>query len=303
MKSIFLVLLAAALVVIFSSCQFMNSIARIGADVAVATGAIDEDRAVEIKEQAETLTKSFQDITPEQEYYIGRSVGAVILATYAPYENDTANNYLNLVGQTVSLASNRPFTFGGYHFLILDSKEINGLAAPGGLIFVTKGLLKLARTEDELAAILAHEIAHVELKHGLQAIKKSRITNALTDIAVSAAEHSRIESLSALSKEFGDSIKDITSTLVNVGYSKAFEKEADIAAVSMLKALGYDPAALVKVLRRLNFRLFFSREGFAKTHPRPSTRINAIRREIGNFETNKAPRSRRERFRKALRGI
>lgn len=294
---------AFLIIVVLASCQLVDNFARMGTSVAVATGVMDEERAAEINAQAETLVKSFQDITPEQEYYIGRSVAAVILDEYTPFEDEAANRYINVVGRTVTLASTRPITFGGYHFLILDSKEINGLAAPGGLIFLTRGLLNLAKTEDELAAILAHEIAHVELKHGLQAIQKSRITNALTDIAVSAAEHSRNERLAAISAEFGDSVKDITSAMVNVGYSKAFEKEADTSALTMLMDLGYDPAALIRVLRRMNIRLFFSKAGFAKTHPRPGVRIRAIRHEISGFEPNKLPRPRRVRFRKAMKGI
>ena len=303
MKSIMKYVGAILIIAVMSSCQLIDNFARIGTSVAVATGAMDEERAAEINAQAETLVKSFQDITPEQEYYIGRSVAAVILDEYTPFEDEAANRYINVVGQTVTMASDRPITFGGYHFLVLDSKEINGLAAPGGLIFLSRGLLNLARTEDELAAILAHEIAHVELRHGLQAIQKSRITNALTDIAVSAAENSRNERLAAISSEFGASVKDITSAIVNIGYSKAFEKEADISALNMLMSLGYDPAALIRVLRRMSIRLFFSRAGFAKTHPRPSTRINAIRSEISGFEPNEPPKPRRARFRKAMKAI
>ena len=283
------------MIAVLVSCQLIDNVARVGTRVGVATGAIDEERAAEINQQAETLAKSFQDITPEQEYYIGRSVGAVIIESYPPFENEASNEYVNIVGQSVAYASERPITFGGYHFLILDSNEINGLAAPGGLIFVTRGLLKLARNEDEFAAILAHEIAHVEQKHGLQAIQKSRITNALTDIAVGVGENSRIERIAEISREFGDSIKDITSALVNTGYSRAFEKEADIAAVRMLMSLGYDPSGLVRVLRRMSLRLFFSREGFARTHPKPRRRIKEIKDEIEEYEPNEVPRERKAR--------
>ena len=286
------------------SCQYLGKITRFGTNIAVATGAMDEERAQEINQQADALAKSFQEITPEQEYYIGRAVSAVVLHDYVPYENDQANQYINTLGQSLSLVSQRPMTFGGYHFLILDSKEINGFAAPGGLIFVTRGLLKCAANEDEVAAILAHEIAHVEQKHGLQSIQKNRLVTALTDIAVSAAEHSKNERLSELSKEFGGSIKDITTTLVNVGYSKAFEREADESAVAMLQALGYDPRALIRVLRKMTFWQIWRREGFAKTHPRPWTRNANIREEISVFdEVPEAPRERRVRYRKALKKV
>ncbi len=76
-----------------------------------------------------------------------------------------------MLGQSLVIFSDRPETFGGYHFLLLDSNEINAFAAPGGLILVTRGMLQCCANEDELAAVLAHEIAHVEKKHGLTAIK------------------------------------------------------------------------------------------------------------------------------------
>ena len=89
---------------------------------------------------------------------------------------------------TLSKTSDLPETFGGYHFLILDSDEINAFAAPGGFIFVTRGLLRCCKHEDAAAAVLAHEIGHVELRHGLQAIKKSRITTALTTLGIAGVK-------------------------------------------------------------------------------------------------------------------
>ena len=84
---------------------------------------------------ATAFGKSFQDITPEQEHYIGRAVAANVLAVYPPKDDERLNYYVNTLGQTLAQASDRPETFGGYHFLVLDSPEINAFAAPGGLIF------------------------------------------------------------------------------------------------------------------------------------------------------------------------
>jgi predicted Zn-dependent protease len=87
----------------------------------------------------QAVAKTFQDITPEQEYYIGRAVGAIVAGKYKPYQNQKSTFYLNVLGQTLAQASDRPETFGGYHFAILESDEINAFAAPGGLIFVSRG--------------------------------------------------------------------------------------------------------------------------------------------------------------------
>jgi len=80
-------------------------------------------------------------------------------------------------------ASSRPETFGGWHFLLLDSDEVNAFAAPGGFVFVTRGLYATCATEEQLAAVLAHEISHVTLRHGLGAIKNERLTEAFTILA------------------------------------------------------------------------------------------------------------------------
>ena len=149
---------------------------------------LSDSEADSVKRGAQAVEKTFQDLTPEQEYYIGRAVAAQVFQSYPPLDKPKANNYLNLLGQSLAVFSDRPETFGGYHFLLLDSDEINAFAAPGGLILVTRGMLRCCENEDELAAVLAHEICHVELKHGLSAIKQSRLTSAFTIIAAESAK-------------------------------------------------------------------------------------------------------------------
>jgi predicted Zn-dependent protease len=255
-------------------------------------------------ENVAAVQKSFEDITPEQEYYIGRAVAATVLDQYEPFPEAESNAYLNRLGQTLALVSDRPETFGGYHFLILDSEEINAFAAPGGLILVSRGLLGCAASEDEVAAILAHEIAHVTERHGLQAIKKSRITTAMTGLALTAAEQQTSGTLAELTSTFSDSISDITSTLINSGYSRAFEKEADLGAVRTLKRAGYDPWALVRMLEVMDRRLKPGGKDFAKTHPDPEDRIAYLKKELSvSAPAYTAPASRQRRYQAALSGI
>jgi predicted Zn-dependent protease len=255
-------------------------------------------------ENVEAIQRSFEDITPEQEYYIGRAVAATVLDQYEPFPQPVSNEYLNRLGQTLALVSDRPETYGGYHFLILDSEEINAFAAPGGLILVSRGLLACAETEDEVAAILAHEIAHVAERHGLQAIKKSRITTAMTGLALTAAEQQARGTLAELTTAFSDSISDITSTLINSGYSRAFEKEADLGALRTLERAGYDPWALVRMLQVMKRRLKPEGKDFAKTHPDPEDRIAYLTKELeGRSPAPAAPAPRQQRYRAALAGI
>ena len=250
----------------------------------------------------EAVSKSFEDITPEQEYYIGRTVGARILQKYKPYKNAAANRYINTLGQTLAQASDFPETYGGYHFLIQDSDEINAFAAPGGFIFVTRGILRCCRHEDAVAAVLAHEIGHVQSRHGLQAIKKSRITDAVTILAIEGTKAFGNEELASLTRTFEGSIADITSTLVVNGYSRAFEYQADSGAVNILYRVGYNPSGLVDMLKVMEQRLTPGGHDFVKTHPSPAKRMSEIETYL-SYSKVKPPLPRQARFKRALGSI
>lgn len=286
----------------WSGCAAMEQVAQVGTSVAKSQGVVTEEQAKSINRSTAAIAKTQEDFTPEQEYYIGRSVGAVIVNRYKPYPNAQANGYLNLLGQTLAQASDRPETFGGYHFLILDSDEINAFAAPGGLIFVSRGMLRCCKSEDAVAAVLAHEIGHIQLRHGIQSIEKSRQTQALTILAAEGAKTFGGKALSDLTKTFEGSINDITSTLINSGYSRGFEQEADASAVRILSRVGYNPNALVAMLREMEGRLKPGGLDFAKTHPSPGSRINDIESIVGRAALAEPP-ARHERFRKAMGNI
>jgi len=286
----------------WSGCAAMEQVSKVGTSVAQSAGVVTGEQAKSINRSTAAIAKTQEDFPPEQEYYIGRSVGAVIVNRYKPYPDPQANGYLNLLGQTLAQASDRPETFGGYHFLILDSDEINAFAAPGGLIFVSRGMLRCCKSEDAVAAVLAHEIGHIQLRHGIQSIEKSRQTQALTILATEGAKNFGGKELSDLTKTFEGSINDITSTLINNGYSRSFEQQADVAAVNTLSRVGYNPNALVAMLREMEKRLKPGGLDFAKTHPSPGSRIKDIGSISGSAPLAE-PLARHERFRKALGSI
>lgn len=279
------------------------SIAQVGAGIGEAAGVITPQQAQSIVKVGEAAEKTFADITPEQEYYIGRAVGATIVSKYKVHDSDRATRYVNLVGQTLAQASMKPETFGGYHFLILDSDEINAFAAPGGFIFLSRGMLRLCRNEDDLAAVLAHEVGHVELQHALRAIKSSRLTSALTTLAMEGAKNFGGEQLAQLTQAFEGSISDITGTLMNSGYARKQERQADEAAIRILKAIGYNPHALVEVMTEMEKQLKPDGHDFAATHPPPGDRIKDIRGLIGDHPRGAGSPARQKRFAQAMAGI
>ena len=279
------------------------SVAGVVASAGQAAGVITPQQAESINKSAAAVEKTFQDITPEQEYYIGRSVAATVLVTYKPYDNQKANEYLNVLGQTLSQFGTKPETFGGYHFVLLDTEEINAFSAPGGLIMISRGMVRLCKNEDELAAVLAHEIGHVENQHGLRAIKKGRLTSALTTLALEAGKSLGGSDLASVTEAFEGSITDITGTMMNSGYARTTEFQADKSAVDILKGSGYNPAALVGMLQEMQKRWVPNGPGFGHTHPEPSVRIAEIQKQIGAATMASEPSVRINRFKETMGGV
>ncbi len=298
-----LLLQAAVAAVVLSLVNGCSTVAQVGGMVGQATGVMNADTAQSLNKSAQAIEKTFEDITPEQEYYIGRAVTATVLTTYKPFDLQQANQYLNLVGQTVAQFSTKPETFGGYHFLLLDSDEINAFAAPGGLITVSRGMVRCCQSEDELVAVLAHEVSHVDHQHGLKAIKKGRLTTALTTLGATAGKTLAGSDLAQVTQAFEGTIGDITSTMMNNGYSRTTEYEADKGAVAIMKKLGYNPAALVSMLERMQKQLKAGGHDFAKTHPAPEVRIAEIKKMLGTTAPAPASMARQERFQKAMKGV
>ncbi len=249
-----------------------------------ALKTVDPALGESVVKSAQATGKAMEDITPEQEYYLGRAVGATLLRQYPPHRNAAANQYLNTLGQTLARFSDRPDTFGGYQFLLLDTDEVNAFAAPGGKIFISKGMVLLCDSETDLAAVVAHALGHAQNRHGVRAIQKSRLTSALTVIGTESAKTLGGEQLSQAAAAFEGSIGDVTTTLVNSGYGRAQENEADQVALAILTRAGYDVRGLMNVLKELDEqesgRVGHAGTGFLKTHPKPITRIEKIRPQV-----------------------
>jgi predicted Zn-dependent protease len=218
---------------------------------------------------------SNQSFTPEDEYFLGRAVAANILATYRPYtRNRQLILYLNSICQTLVINSSRPEIFNGYHVMILDSPEYNAFATPGGHILVTRGLVEAATSEDMLAAIIAHELAHIILRHGISMIDDMKINEEIAAVARQAAAFAGSGNPGAQrALAMRNSVSGIIDTMLKNGYSRPQEFEADKSAVALLAAAGYDPNAMVHILRILQQLQSGQSGGFNSTHPSPAERL------------------------------
>ena len=299
-------ILAPIVVALFMAAFLAScSVVQQGADILSASGKISESDRQAIVKTSEAVRSTFADITEIEEYYIGRGVAALILNRYRVYDNQALTLYVNTVGQTVVYSSDRPEIYAGYHFLILDTEEVNALSAPGGLIFVTKGLVLRCRNEEMLASVLAHEVGHICAKHGLQSIKKSRLMDAFSLIGREAARRYGPEELTQLTNLFEGTLGDIVNTLVLSGYDRKFEFEADAQAAKITSAAGYAPQALVDFLKTMvGDTSTASGKGWFKTHPGPEQRIEKDRLQAASSSVNLGGEPvRTSRFQQAVAGL
>jgi predicted Zn-dependent protease len=244
-------LLVLALAVVSAGCQHMQ---------------LDPSKLLDA---AKDFGKASREATPEEEAQIGKEWAAVLVGA-APLLNDpAAQRYVNQVGRWVSLQSERPDL--DWKFGILDDPDFNAFAAPGGYVFVTKGLLIKLRSESELAGVLGHEISHVVKKHHLVALRKSSFMQGLGNLAESAKGGTTSQ---AVTQRIVSGAKE----MITHGLDKDDELEADRMGVVLAARSGYDPYGLPAVLQRLQgmdpkdsgVALLFS------THPAPGTRLDKL---------------------------
>jgi predicted Zn-dependent protease len=233
-------------------------------------------------------------ISDSEEYYVGRAVAARVLSTYPLYQDQKLTLYVNEVGQAVARKSSRPNPFKGYHFAVLDTTEVNAFACPGGIIFVTRGLLKTCDNEDELAAALAHEVAHVANKDGINSISKARWTEVLTTAGTESARQFA-GAAGSLVTLFEGSIDDVFKTIVVNGYSRSAEAAADQDAVKTLPRAGYDPGALAALLTKMAAQEKGG-GGIYKTHPPTSERLSKAKAQAGEAPPSKEMAVRSKRY-------
>jgi predicted Zn-dependent protease len=288
-------------ILLLASCSAVQQ----GADILAQAGQISESDKQAIVKTSEAVRSTFADITEEEEYYIGRGVAALVLSQYPVYENNSLTDYINTLGQAVVYSSDRPEIYAGYHFLVLDTDEVNAMSAPGGFIFISRGLLRRCRNEEMLAAVLAHEVGHVSARHGLQSIKKSRLVDAFRVIGQEAARRYGPEELAQLTEIFEGTLGDVVQTLVVRGYDRKYEYEADRLAVEFGVATGYSPLGLVDFLRTMvGDSSAVSAKGWFKTHPSAEDRIEKAATQIAALKSPPQIEAvRTQRFQQSIAGL
>jgi predicted Zn-dependent protease len=244
------------------------------------------------------VAASNDDISGEDAYYLGRAVGAHILGDYKPWDNPRFNEYIEKICSALTANSPAPDIFNGYHIMLLDSPELNAISTPGGHIFITRALAELAESEDMLAALIAHEIAHIQLKHAEGIIRNMKLTEDLSAIGADAARTAaRAANLNERTTLFHNSITELVNTLVVKGYSRTQEYEADAYALRLLSLSGYNPQSLPAMLAKLEAaQRKAPKGGFGSTHPSPADRIKNAGQKLEPNRNVDTSSYRQERF-------
>ncbi|OQY40560.1 hypothetical protein B6228_01375 [Candidatus Atribacteria bacterium 4572_76] len=213
-----------------------------------------------------------RDLDKEQK--LGKKLSEIIEKKHEVVEDLNQNSLITEIGNKLAEASEmREMKF---HFRILKEDGPNAFSIPGGYIYVTYDLFDYIQSDDELAGILAHEIAHVIHNHALKQTRDNTKFTLLTILAVLLTREPDVGVLGKLT----------TITFLNQ-YSREYEEEADLTAIDLLIKTGYNPVGFLTFLERLYTREMFKPEvnlGIFQTHPATENRINYVKDKLKERE-------------------
>jgi predicted Zn-dependent protease len=251
------------------------------------------------------LAESSRDFSEPEEVALGEGIAAGFLGA-APLSRDAnLQRYVNRVGRWVALHSDRPdlpWTFG-----VIAGDSINAFAMPGGTVIVSEGLLKRLHSEAELAGALAHEIAHVALRHQISAIQSNMRTGALTGIGSDlVGDQINRRGGDALTREVKSKFADVGLELVKNGFilrplDRGMEYDADRMAITLAARSGYDPYGLVGVLQMLDqAKGDGTGTSVFDTHPAASDRLAELERSQAMLDRYASQPQNEQRYRQAM---
>ena len=217
------------------------------------------------------------EVSQDEEVQLGRRNAEQVDAQLPLVRDPVATSYVQQLGTSIARTTERSDL--EWRFRIIDSREVNAFALPGGFIYVNRGLIERTDQLDELAGVLGHEIGHVVQRHSVQQLEKQTKTGVAVEIGC------RLTDLCN---------SDVARAAIQVGgaalfarYSRQDEAEADSVALEYVIDAGIDPRGipslfekLIEERRRSPMRI----EGFFASHPLEEDRIVATQREIASLD-------------------
>jgi len=223
-------------------------------------------------------------LTEQDERRLGLQTEQSVSEEYGVYQDNTLQSYVNGLGQPLARVSHRPAL--DWQFKVMDSPVVNAFAAPGGYIFVTRGLLAAVNDEAELAGVLAHEIGHVTARHSARNYSQSLLAGLGVQLGT------------ALAGSYGEvlgPLLEVGTGLLFLKYSRDDERQADALGVEYAAKGGYDTYRMADFFVTLQRQETLSGAGggsalpeWFSTHPSPVDREAAVRAQTAQWR-NKLP--------------
>jgi Zn-dependent protease with chaperone function len=224
----------------------------------------------------------FNLFTPEQDIELGKKSAQQVAQQVPLLRDERINQYVQQLGKRLAAkAPGFPFT---YQFAVIATKEINAFALPGGYIFVNAGTLAAAKNEGELAGVVAHEIAHVALRHGTNQASKAYVAERGIDILRTIAGGSRN------ADEIIQTIGGAGANMVFLKFGRTAETQADVEGAHIMANSGYDPHDMANFFKTLEERSRGQRTPeFMSDHPDPGNRVATINKVLESVRLSQKP--------------
>jgi hypothetical protein len=227
------------------------------------------------------ITPDKNKYTPAQDVQIGLEASQEVRRELPMLNDDRVDDYVERIGRDLVRAIPSQFQHPEfrYSFEVVNQTEINAFALPGGPMFLHRGMLEAAKNEGEVAGVMAHEIAHVALRHGTaQATKAQKFQiGAIAGQVLGAIVGGAAGSVIAQGSNFGLGAYFLK-------YGREYEREADLLGAQIMARAGYDPRRMADMFRTIEQQ---SRSGggpeWLSSHPNPGNRYDAIMREASNL--------------------
>jgi len=224
-----------------------------------------------------TLAVGACAVSTQQEVQMGASYAQQINSQLPIIADPEINRYINVLGDSVSgLADNRKLE---WHFYVVDSKEVNAFAVPGGYIYVNRGLIERATNMSQLAGVLGHEIGHVTRRHSIDQMQKAQGANIGVTLACVLT--------SVCNNQAAGALINVGGSAVFAKFSRSDEGEADAEGVKNVVRAGISPEGIpemFEILLEERRQRPAGVEAWFATHPLEENRINATRAQIAKID-------------------
>lgn len=225
---------------------------------------------------------------PQQDVQLGREAAAQVEQQLPLLRDDNVTSYVSEIGQRLvaSIPAELRQPEFNYTFKVVNVKEINAFALPGGPMYVNRGMIEAAKSEGEVAGVVAHEISHVALRHGTaQATKATKYEiGTIAGAVIGAIVGGQAGNVIAQGTQFG-----LGTAFLR--FSRAFERDADIEGSQIMARAGYDPREMANMFKTIEQQGGSGGPQWLSDHPNPGDRYAYISKEAQSLRVESGPRN------------